>query len=113
RNKVDFRNFDKKRISYIRTIPTDSSKTQLWLIPPGSKRPVEAKEIDTGFVLSELRPRFLFADSPYQEGDCPEVKSRQLFASVLKANPAARANIVIRFTTLERSRREQSRLMNF
>jgi hypothetical protein len=113
RNKVDYRNFNKKRISYVRTRASESNKTQLWRIPKGTAFPIDRTDIDDGFALSESRPRMLFVDSPYDEGDCPKINSRELFASVLKANRTARGNIVIRFRTLQRSQRERSQLLYF
>jgi len=115
RSHTDYRNFDKGRLSYIRTPASPSMKTQLWRVPPGSASPISASEVDPGYVISEPRPLLFLRHYPDGEGEvaCPEINSRRLFGLVLAANPQSRGNIVIRGRSWREARDEQGRTLRY
>ena len=88
-------------LNRLRFIPSDLGnelRTQFWLVPVGSDPPVVRITEWSNKLAPNAKP-FKFAWLNDFDDICPPVDEVRLFADLLKANPFARGNIVIRDTS--------------
>lgn len=96
---------------YVRAVSEDDLKVQLWRIPPGADDP-RIESLDMSFSLpKQIEPFMLGAEYKFGGQICPDPADEPVFADFLRANPAARGNIVVRDRTIERARKKIGRVL--
>ena len=91
---LDYREFDRRRIEFIRADGDEHSRS-FWRVPPGAPKP----SVERGFLGSQMvnkKPFLLTEESRFGTHICPEIDRLKIFAGFLKDNPTARGNIVVR-----------------
>ena len=108
---LDFREFDRRRIEYVRADGNEHLR-QFWRRPPGARNP-SVEHVIPGFQMSEAitKPFLLIEDERYGPHICPEIDEFEVFAGFLRDNPTARANIVVRDDSPSVARRKAARIV--
>ena len=107
------RNFDLSRIRIVRTLTEGDLRIRFWRIPPGATAP--PLNLDESYEIPQTVKPFLFGWETRDDfGDpiCPAIDHGYIFARFLKANPSARANLVVRAKSLRSARRNSGLIVN-
>ena len=97
------RNFDSKRIVFVRRAGLAKFGTELWKVGKGGKLPFDY-EADWPLALPRNSKPFVLITAGFDESECPPMHESELVARFLKANPHLRTNIVIRCRSRNRFR---------
>ena len=90
---IAVRQFDKSRISFIRSEKKSAIRTKIWIVPKGAEIP-KFKEIKYKFPLNTASKPFMFFTTE-DYGHCPYAGYEQAFFELLESNSNAKANFVI------------------
>jgi hypothetical protein len=108
---LDFREFDRGRIEYVRA-DGNEHLLQFWRLPPGAPKP-SVEQVIPGFQISDaVKKPFLLAEQPrFGPHICPAIDHLAIFARFMGDNPTARGNIVVRATSRSIARRNAARIV--
>jgi hypothetical protein len=102
-----FRKFP-QAIPIVRGKLIPDGRIQFWTIPRGAAKP-ELETAVWSYVLPEgTKPFIVLQDSDY--GVCPSYQAVRMYADLLRANPRARGNIVVRANDARTFRKEVAEL---
>jgi hypothetical protein len=105
-----FRGFDLDRIDIERSSSSKDLTVSFWRIPAGAPKPEYA--LDTSFEITEKTTPFLFAsEEVYGQVECSKFDI-EIFGKFLKANPAARANLVFRDRSARNGRHRADEILS-
>ncbi len=105
-----FRGFDVNRIDIERSSSSNDLTVSFWRIPAGAPKPEHTQ--DTSLEIIEKTTPFLFAsEEVYGQVECSKFDI-EIFAKFLKANSAARANLVFRDRSTRDGRRRADEILS-
>jgi len=111
KDHLKLRSFDSSRINLIRAADGGTNKIQIWFVPSGAEKP-RYVEVDWSLEVPRETKPFVWTTTEWNSGliTPAEYLSLDFFSSVLAANPAARANFVIRAKSTRQHLREKSKI---
>ncbi len=94
-NHIFWRNFDPKRVIFVRRHGLTDLELEFWKVDRDSKLNFNYVS-DWTYELPERSKPFVLVTGGFDASECPPARDGELVARFLKANPRSRINIVIR-----------------
>lgn len=100
-----WRGIDQRSLHFVRSDSHRGRLVQLWQVSPGAETPKFEAELRTCELPAERKEPFvLTVETKFGAQICPAIDERAVFASLLKDNPKARGNIVVRGNSSKKAR---------
>ena len=92
--QLAWRNFEKKRVVFVRRTELKPLEVELWIRTSGAKLPFDFDSTWSYELPRGNRP-FVLVTGGFDESECPPARDAEFVAEFLRANPHARSNVVI------------------
>jgi hypothetical protein len=94
-NHIFWRNFDPKRVLFVRRHGIGSNELEFWKVDKDSGLAFDYSSEWT-YKLPERSEPFVLVTGGFDASECPPARDGELVARFMRANPHSRVNIVIR-----------------
>lgn len=94
-NHIFSRNFDPKRVVFVRRPGMGRFELEFWKLDTDSQLGFSYAS-DWSYMLPDRSKPFVLLTGGFDASECPEARDRELVAKFLKANPRSKVNVVIR-----------------
>lgn len=108
-----WRGWKQEKLDYVRGDKEGDELVQLWRLPPGSTKPEIDQQVESFPMDERVRQPFMMVYETKFGGAqiCPEIDGQRIFANFLRANPSARANIVVRDSSNVKALRKGTKII--
>jgi len=94
-SQLFWRNFDMKRVEFVRREGLNPLEVEFWLVAPGETLPFEY-DSKWSFNVPRGQKPFVLVVGGFDASECPESRDAVFVAKFLDANQSARLNVVIK-----------------